>query len=108
VSVKRIVTIDVPLLKPYFQGTTTRTGAPFWLGSTSPYRPKPSSASGCIASSMRRPSTYGQSSTREPTYGIVFGSASVTNSTYLALPVGSTRLISSASEWPTQGTTIDH
>jgi hypothetical protein len=43
-------------LKPYFQGTTSRTGAPFWLGSTSPYMPKVSSVSGCIASSMRRPS----------------------------------------------------
>ena len=90
--------MDLPLLKPYFQGTTARTGAPFWFGKTSPYMPNASKVSGCIASSRRRPSTYGHSSTREPTNGIVFGSASVTNSTNLALPVGSTRLISSASE----------
>jgi hypothetical protein len=44
------------LLKPYFQGTTSRTGAPFCLGSTSPYMPKASSVSGCMASSSRRPS----------------------------------------------------
>jgi hypothetical protein len=25
--------MDLPLLKPYFHGTTSRTGAPFWLGS---------------------------------------------------------------------------
>ena len=35
-STKRILTSDLPLLKPYFQGTTTRTGAPFWFGSMSP------------------------------------------------------------------------
>ena len=51
-----------------------------------------------MASSMRRPSTYGQSSTREPTNGMVLGSARVTNSTNLALPSGSTFLISSDSE----------
>ena len=48
--------------------------------------PIASSVSGCIASSMRRPSTYGQSSTRERTPGICFGSASVMNATYFALP----------------------
>ncbi len=84
----------MPHLKPYFHGTTSRTGAPFWFGSTSPYTPKVSSVSGCIASSMRRPSTYGQSSTLERTPGICALSASVTNSTNFALPVGSTCLIS--------------
>jgi hypothetical protein len=28
-SVKRILTIDLMLLKPYFHGTTRRIGAPF-------------------------------------------------------------------------------
>ena len=32
VSVKRISTIDLMPLKPYFQGTTSRSGAPFWFG----------------------------------------------------------------------------
>ena len=49
-------TIDFADLKPYFHGMTTRTGAPSWLGNTSPYKPKVSSVSGCIASSIRRPS----------------------------------------------------
>ena len=38
--------MDLADLKPYFQGTTSRTGAPFCGGSTSPYRPKASSVSG--------------------------------------------------------------
>ena len=85
----------LPLLKPYFHGTTMRTGAPFWLGNTSPYMPKASSASGFMASSSRRASTYGHSSTREPTPGMVFGSAWEMNSTYFALLAGSTALMSS-------------
>ena len=56
---------------------------------------------------MRSPSTYGQSSTPERTAGICLGSARVMNSTNLALPVGSTRLISSDKGKPTQGMTID-
>src|SRR5438093_2895012 len=57
-STNRILTIDLTLLKPYFHGTTSRSGLPFWLGSTSPYSPTPRIASGCIASSIRRPSRY--------------------------------------------------
>ena len=52
-----ILTIDLMLLKPYFHGTTSRTGAPSCGGSVSPYMPTHSSASGCMASSSRRPST---------------------------------------------------
>ena len=52
-SMKRILTIDLADLKPYFHGTTSRTGAPFCFGSTSPYMPKASSVSGCSASSRR-------------------------------------------------------
>jgi hypothetical protein len=29
-------TIDLMPLKPYFHGTTSRIGAPFWLGKVSP------------------------------------------------------------------------
>ena len=29
-------TIDLMLLKPYFQGTTRRMGAPFWFGISLP------------------------------------------------------------------------
>ena len=36
VSMNRIRTIALPPLKPYFQGTTSRSGAPFWLGSGLP------------------------------------------------------------------------
>jgi len=35
-SVKRICTIDLMLLKPYFQGTMRRSGAPSWLGRVRP------------------------------------------------------------------------
>ena len=55
----RILTIDLMLLKPYLHGTTSLSGAPFWLGSSAPYNPTAISVSGCIASSMRNPSTYG-------------------------------------------------
>ena len=55
-STKVIATIDLMLLKPYFHGTTSRSGAPFCCGSGLPYRPVASRVSGCMASSMRRPS----------------------------------------------------
>ena len=35
-SVRVIRTTDLIDLKPYFHGTTSRSGAPFWLGSSSP------------------------------------------------------------------------
>jgi hypothetical protein len=35
-ALKRMRTMDLMLLKPYFQGTTRRRGAPFWLGKVSP------------------------------------------------------------------------
>src|SRR2546422_7663156 len=60
--VSRIRTIDFALLKPYFQGTTTRIGAPFWFGRTWPYMPTVRSVNGWSASSSRSPSVYGQSS----------------------------------------------
>ena len=56
-STSLIFTSDLMLLKPYFHGTTRRTGAPSWLGRVSPYMPKQSKARGCIASSRRSPST---------------------------------------------------
>ena len=39
-STSRMATIDLMLLKPYFHGTTKRTGAPFCRGNTSPYKTK--------------------------------------------------------------------
>ena len=38
-STRRMRTTDLMLLKPYFQGTTRRIGAPFWFSSVLPYRP---------------------------------------------------------------------
>src|SRR5215472_14965833 len=38
-STNLIFTIDLMLLKPYFHGTTNRTGAPSCFGSASPYMP---------------------------------------------------------------------
>ena len=55
-STNLISTIDLMLLKPYFHGTTSRSGAPFCCGSGLPYSPVASRVSGCMASSMRRPS----------------------------------------------------
>src|SRR2546430_9987132 len=53
---RSIRTIDFALLKPYFQGTTTRIGAPFWFGRTWPYMPTVRSVNGWSASSSRSPS----------------------------------------------------
>src|SRR5579863_5076279 len=100
--------MDLMLLNPYFQGITMRMGAPFWLGSLSPYMPKHSSARGCIASSMRNPSTYGSGMPAYLPKGICLESHRVSNATYLAFAVGSTCLMSALSENPTHGTTIDH
>ena len=103
-----IFTIDLMLLKPYFHGTTSRSGAPFWLGMTRPYMPTARIASGCIASSRRRPSRYGQSSTLRFWPGICCSSTSVSNATYFASEVGAKRFSTSASGIPTHGITIDH
>ena len=35
-ATKEMRTIDLIDLKPYFHGTTSRIGAPFWFGSVSP------------------------------------------------------------------------
>ena len=103
-----IFTIDLIPLKPYFHGTTSRSGAPFWAGSSCPYRPTAKSVSGCIASSIRRPSMYGQGRTSPFWPGIRLGSSSVSNATYSTPPIGSTRSSSLASGNPDQGITIDH
>src|SRR3569623_3082659 len=58
---------------------------------------------------MRRPSTYGHSSTALLLwFGKRFGSNSVSNATNLALPCGSTFSSSFLTEKPAHGTTIDH
>ena len=54
--VNSISTIDLMPLKPYFQGMMSRSGAPFWFGSSRPYTPTVIRVSGCIASSMVSPS----------------------------------------------------
>ncbi|MNL49746.1 hypothetical protein D3C87_1727040 [compost metagenome] len=77
------------------------------MGKTLPYRPNTSMASGFMASSMRSASTYGQSRTPARTPGMFSRCTAVTNSTYLALPVGSTCLSSSDTEYPTHGITMD-
>jgi hypothetical protein len=56
-SVNLMLTMALMPLNPYFQGTISRSGAPFWFGSTLPYNPTAMSVSGCMASSMRSPST---------------------------------------------------
>ena len=97
-SVKRIFTRLFALLYPYFQGMTSRTGAPFWLGRISPYIPNTSMVSGFMASSRRKASVYGHGSIRAARAGMAPESATVTNSTKRALPSGSTRWIRSFSE----------
>ena len=59
---ERIRTIDLMFLKPYFQGTTRRIGAPFWFISVFAVEADREKESGFIASSIRSPSMYGQSS----------------------------------------------
>ena len=106
-STKSIATIDLMLLKPYFHGTTNRSGAPFCCGSGLPYRPVARIVSGCMASSMRSPSRYGQLIDRYAIPGICRGSAKVVKATYLAFEVGWKRLSTSASGTPSHGITID-
>src|SRR5216684_8577141 len=106
-STNRILTIDLIPLNPYFQGTTSRRGAPFCFGSGLPYSPIARIASGWVASSMRSPSTYGQSSTLLRCPDICFGSNKVVNATYLAREVGSTFFTNEARGNPNQGITID-
>src|SRR5437879_1653421 len=107
-STKRILTIDLMPLKPYFHGTTRRIGAPFWAGNTSPYSPTERIVSGFMASSIRKPSTYGQSKTAHFSHGNRFGSCSDTKWINFALPVGSANLTSELNGKPTHGITIDH
>jgi hypothetical protein len=56
-STNLMLTMDLMPLNPYFQGTISRSGAPFWFGNTLPYRPTAMIVKGCMASSMRKPST---------------------------------------------------
>ena len=56
-----ILISDLMLLYPYFHGTVRRTGAPSCMGKVSPNMPTVSMVSGCMASSSRKPSTYGRS-----------------------------------------------
>ena len=55
--VRRIRTMDLMCLNPYFHGTASRIGAPSCFGRSLPYSPVTRIVSGCIASSIRRPST---------------------------------------------------
>src|SRR3546814_20909627 len=49
-STNLISTIDLMPLKPYFHGTTSRSGRPFCCGSGLPYRPVASRVRRCLAS----------------------------------------------------------
>ena len=102
--------MDLMPLKPYFHGTTSLTGAPFWLGRVSPYRPTASRVSGCMASSSRNPSTYGQARLSSPPVwpGISAGRTTDSNATERALPSGCACFSSDASAKPSHGMTIDH
>src|SRR5438309_1223538 len=55
-SVKLMRTIDLTDLKPYFQGTTRRIGAPSCFGMVLPYMPVAMKARSFVASAMARPS----------------------------------------------------
>src|ERR1041385_4265167 len=89
-ATRLIFTIDLILLNPYFHGTTRRIGAPSCGGNVCPYNPVARIVSGCIASSSRKPSTYGQSSTVVRWRGMRFGSSKVWNATNFACEFGST------------------
>ena len=107
-ATKRILTIDLMLLKPYFHGSVMRTGAPSCGGSVSPYMPTETNARGCMASSSRSPSTYGNAMPAWLSDHITLGSYALSNATYLAFGVGSTFLSSALNEYPAHGTTMDH
>ena len=62
-----------------------------------------------MASSMRRPSRYGNGmAPNPPTPGMFFGCTAVSNATYFAREVGCTFSSSVARGKPSQGMTIDH
>ncbi|MOA21783.1 hypothetical protein D3C78_1422920 [compost metagenome] len=106
---KLIRTMDFTLLKPYFHGTTNRSGAPFWFGNSRPYIPTARMANGFMASSNRKPSTYGQSIKAKPERcpGMTLGSCRVSKRMYLALDVGSTCFSNAEMGKPIHGMTID-
>src|SRR2546423_13166847 len=106
-ATKLIFTMDLMLLKPYFQGTTNRIGAPSCGGRVCPYKPVARIVSGCIASSSRNPSTYGQSRTPVFWLGMRFGAYNVWKATYFACDVGSTLSSNFDSGKPIHGITID-
>ncbi len=99
--------MDLMLLKPYFHGTASLSGAPFWLGNGLPYSPVTRMARGCKASSKRNPSTYGQGNTPERCPGICCTSYNVVNSTYRANDVGSAWFSRALSSNPFHGITMD-
>src|SRR5262249_40423064 len=59
-SLNSMLTIALTFLKPYFHGATSRSGAPFCLWIGLPYRPVAMKARSLVASSIARPSVYGQ------------------------------------------------
>src|SRR6185369_18091290 len=106
-EVKLILTIDLMLLNPYFHGTTSLIGAPSCGGRVCPYKPVARIVSGCIASSSRKPSTYGHSSTVVRWFGSRCASSNVWKATNFACELGSTFSRSLANGKPIHGMTID-
>ena len=97
-------------LKPYFHGTTSRSGAPFWFGSVLPYRPDGEQRQRVHrlvhAQRLRRTASR---STRALLARHLLGIEQRRERDVLRVAtVGSRRLISSPSGKPSHGITIDH
>src|SRR3546814_17943850 len=88
-STNLISTIDLMPLKPYFHGTTRRSGAPFCCVRGLPYRPVASRASAFIPPSTPRPSVSGPLLDHFLTASISFGTASEVDFTSLVFYIGS-------------------
>src|SRR5215216_2900250 len=107
-EVSSIRTMDLALLKPYFHGTTIRTGAPCCFSSGWPYIPVARNASSLVASASVRPSVYGHGSDRFDWRPASAGRWKVTKRTYRAEGSGSAARSRAARGNPVQGTTIAH
>ena len=86
--------------------STRRMGAPFCFSIAWPYSPVPIKASSFIASSMVRPSTYGQGYQDWRWPGAISGSIKVSSRIYFASGLGWANMTRRAIGTPVQGTAI--
>jgi hypothetical protein len=100
-------TIDLMLLKPYFHGTTRRSGAPFWFGSTFAVQADRQDRERVHRLVDAQPLDVGPVEHRAAARHLL-GIAAASEGDVLRREVGSKRFSRSPSGKPTHGITIDH